>query len=103
MFEELTSQLLSPQGLLVEGPDATAYVRAAAHAVGAAYDLAPSVAAERLGHDVVTVVGSGPAAVEVARLLRSAGVGEVRPGRWRGRGRADLAIVAPVGDELEEV
>jgi bacteriocin biosynthesis cyclodehydratase domain-containing protein len=100
---DLALELLSSHGLLVEGPDATVDVRASAHAVAAAYDLAPSAAAVRLGHAVVTVVGSGPAAVEVARLLRSAGVGEVRPGRWRGRGRADLAIVAPAADELDEV
>jgi len=78
-------------------------VRTPAHAVAATFDLTPAVAAERLGGAVVGVVGSAPAGVEIARLLRASGVGDVQRSRWKARERFDLAVVTPAGNELEQV
>ena len=88
---ELALGLLAAHHLLVEGPDAARELRAAAHAVAAAYDLPPAVAAERLGGARIGVVGRSPAGVEIARLLHAAGIGEVvrllMAGWTRGRPR----------------
>jgi bacteriocin biosynthesis cyclodehydratase domain-containing protein len=96
-------ELLAGRGLVVDGPDAPVHVREAAHAVAAAYGLAPAVAAERLGAASVALIGDSPCLVEVARLLWLAGVAEVRRGSWQGRGRADLTVVAPAPDELDRL
>ncbi len=66
-------ETLAAHGLLLEGPDAELEERSAAHAVAAAFDLVPSVAAGRLRAGVVGVVGSSPAGAEIARLLRLSG------------------------------
>jgi len=95
--------VLAEHGLLVEGPPLTPELRAAAHAVAAAYGIAPGVAARRLQGAVVGVVGSAPAALEIARLLRLAGIGGVRRSRWHGREPVDVAVVVPAGDELERL
>ena len=79
----------------VIGPDAPPDVRVTAHAVASAYDLAPSVAAGRLREAVVGVVGSSALGSEIARLLRLAGVGEVRRVRWLRPGKNDIVVVAP--------
>src|SRR5206468_4099322 len=60
----------------------------------------PAEAAGRLRNAAVGVVGSGPARLVVARLLAAAGIGAVRRLGWSGRGRADLAVLAPAADEL---
>ncbi len=96
-------ELLAERGLIVDGPDAPVRVREAAHAVAAAYGLAPAVAAERLGAASVALVGDSACLVEVARLLCAAGVAEVRRSSWRGRVRADLTVVAPAPDELDRL
>jgi bacteriocin biosynthesis cyclodehydratase domain-containing protein len=95
-------ETLSSHDLLVEGPDAAAEVRSAAHAVAAAFDLAPSVAAERLAAGIVGIVGSSTASVEVARLLRLSGAGVRRIRRRRSAG-IDFAVVAPARDEPHEL
>lgn len=100
---DLALETLSSHGLLVEGPDVSAGMQAAAHAVASTFDLAPAVAAERLAVAAVDVVGSSPAGVEIVRLLRASGVGRVSRGRWKGSSRVDLAVVAPAVDELEEL
>jgi bacteriocin biosynthesis cyclodehydratase domain-containing protein len=72
--------------------------------VAAAYGLAPAVAAERLGAASVALVGGGGSCLgEIARLLCAAGLAEVRRSSWRGRGRADLAVVVPAADELDRL
>jgi bacteriocin biosynthesis cyclodehydratase domain-containing protein len=96
-------ELLAERGLVIDGPDAPVRVREAAHAVAAAYGLAPAVAAARLGAASVALVGGATCLGEIARLLCAAGVAEVRRGSWRGRGRADLAVVAPAADELDRL
>jgi bacteriocin biosynthesis cyclodehydratase domain-containing protein len=96
-------ELLAERGLVIDGPDAPLRLREAAHAVAAAYGLAPAVAAERLGAASVALVGGNRSLVEVARLLCAAGVVEVRRSSWRGRGRADLTVVAPAPDELDRL
>jgi bacteriocin biosynthesis cyclodehydratase domain-containing protein len=100
---DLALEVLATHDLLVEGPDVGPDLRNAAHAVAAAYGISPTVAEERLSGAVVDVVGSAPAAAEIARLLRLCGLGTVRRGRGRPRGRADLAVVAFGGDELEQL
>ncbi len=96
-------ELLAERGLVIDGPDAPTRVRAAAHAVAAAYGLAPAVAAERLGASSVALVGGSPCLLEIARLLWSAGVAGVCRSSWRGRGRADLTVVAPAPDEFDRL
>jgi bacteriocin biosynthesis cyclodehydratase domain-containing protein len=96
-------ELLAARGLVVEGPEAPVSVRDAAHAVAAAYGLTPARAAERLGAASVALVGSGACLFDIARLLCAAGVGELRRSSWRGRGRADLTVVAPALDELDRL
>jgi bacteriocin biosynthesis cyclodehydratase domain-containing protein len=97
---ELALETLASHGLLVEGPEVRPGLRAAAHGLASAFDLAPAVAAERLGGAAVDVVGSSPAGAEIGRLLRASGVGRVSRGRWKGSGHVDLAVVAPAVDEL---
>ena len=96
---DLALETLAAHGLLVEGPDAAPDVRVTAHAVASAYDLAPSVAAGRLRGAVVGVVGSSALGFEIARLLRLAGVGEVRRVRWLRPGENDIVVVAPAAYE----
>jgi len=96
-------EVLAAHELLVEGPPAPPELRDAAHAVAAAFRVAPEVAAGRLRAAVVGVVGSAPSAVEIARLLRLSGIGGVRRCRWQARDRVDLAVVAPAGDELDRL
>jgi bacteriocin biosynthesis cyclodehydratase domain-containing protein len=96
-------ETLASHGVLIEGPAAPPDVRPAAHALAAAFDLTPSVAAERLRGGSVGVVGSSAAGVEVARLLRLCGLGEVRrirPGRYMS---VDLAVVVAAAGELEAI
>jgi bacteriocin biosynthesis cyclodehydratase domain-containing protein len=100
---ELAVATLAEHGAVVEGPDAAREIRPAAHAAAAAWGLGPRVAAERLRAATVDVVGSSPAGVEIARLLRLAGVGELRAGSWRCRGSADLAVVSPAPDEFDRL
>jgi bacteriocin biosynthesis cyclodehydratase domain-containing protein len=92
--------VLASHGLLVEGPDADEGGRPAAHALAAAFGLTPAAAAERLAAARVGVVGSGPAGVEVGRLLHASGVADVRRLSWRGGHEVDLAVVAPGRDEV---
>jgi bacteriocin biosynthesis cyclodehydratase domain-containing protein len=96
-------ELLTERGLIVDGPDAPLGVRGAAHAVAAAHGISPAEAAERLGAASVALVGGSPGLVEIARLLWSAGVAEIRRDSWRGRRRADLTVVAPAPDELDRL
>jgi bacteriocin biosynthesis cyclodehydratase domain-containing protein len=95
--------LLADHGAVIEGPDAPAEIREAARAVAAGHRLRPAEAAARLRSATVGVVGSGPARLDVARLLAAAGIGAVRRLGWSGRGRADLALLAPAADELERL
>jgi bacteriocin biosynthesis cyclodehydratase domain-containing protein len=96
-------EVLAANDLLVEGPDAPPDLRQAAHAVAAAYELAPGVAEARLRNAAVEIVGSAAAAAEIARLIRSSGIRDVRRCRWRGSGRVDLALVVPAADEFDRI
>ena len=78
-------------GLLVEGPDAPR-AREPRPAVAAAYDLAPAVAAERLGGARIGVVGRSPAGVD-DRAAASRGRG--RRGRPPARGGLDARSTSP--------
>jgi bacteriocin biosynthesis cyclodehydratase domain-containing protein len=100
---ELAIETLAEHDAVVEGPDAPRDLRAAAHAAAGLWRLTPAAAAQRLEAGSVELVGSSAATVEIARLLRLAGVGEVRRGSWRGRGIVDLAVVAPGPDELDRL
>jgi bacteriocin biosynthesis cyclodehydratase domain-containing protein len=100
---ESALELLTERGVVVAGPDAPAERREQARAAAAAYGLTPTAAAERLEAARVGVVGGGEAALELARLLHAAGIGGVRRLGWRGRGRVDLAVVAPAPDELDRL
>jgi bacteriocin biosynthesis cyclodehydratase domain-containing protein len=94
-------ETLASHGLLVEGPVAPPDVRPAANAVAAAFDLDPSVAAERLRAGSVGVAGSSPSGTEVAELLRLCGLGRVRRIRPRRRAPVDLLVVAAAADEVD--
>ena len=100
---ERSLELLCANGLLVEGPDVGAESSSAARAVAAAYELSPSVAAERLGQATVGIVGSSLAGAAVARLLRAAGVGAVERLAWHEDMPVDLAVVAPSPVEVAEL
>src|SRR5439155_1548874 len=90
-------------GVVIAGPDAPPGVRDDARAVAAVHRLTPALAADRLRSASVGVVGSGSARLDVARLIAAAGIGDVRRLGWSGRGRADLAVVAPAADELDRL
>jgi bacteriocin biosynthesis cyclodehydratase domain-containing protein len=94
-------QMLADHGLLTEGPDAPPESRRAAHAVAAAFGLAPTEAATRLGSAVVSVVGSAPTGLEVARLLHAEGIGSVMQDAWVGSVAADLVVVTPAPNEVD--
>lgn len=94
-------ETLAEHGLLTEGPDVPPESRRTAHAVAAAYGLAPADAARRLGVAVVTVVGSAPTGLEVARLLHAEGIGSVKQDAWLGSVAADLVVVTPSADEAD--
>jgi bacteriocin biosynthesis cyclodehydratase domain-containing protein len=94
-------ETLALHGVLVEGPPAPAAVRPAAHAVAAAFDLAPTVVADRLRTSSVGVVGTSAAGAEVARLLRLSGIGAVHRLRLGRRPAVDLAVFAAEVDELD--
>jgi bacteriocin biosynthesis cyclodehydratase domain-containing protein len=99
-------ELLGTNGLLVEGPTPAASDCPAALVVAAAYGLSPTDAAGRLRSASLGVVGSSRAGIEVARLLHSAGVGEVRALDWDGSSSIDgpdLAVVAPAPDEVSKL
>ena len=100
---EAALDLLAGHGVVIDGPDAPPDVRDAARAVAAVHRLTPALAADRLRSASVGVVGSGPARLDVARLLAAAGIGDVRRLGWSGRGRADLAVLAPAADELDRL
>jgi bacteriocin biosynthesis cyclodehydratase domain-containing protein len=98
---ELALETLAECGLLTEGPDAPLESRRTAHAVAAAYSLAPAVAAKRLETAVVAVVGSAPIGIEIARLLHAEGIGTVRRDGWRSSAAADLVVVTPAADQVD--
>lgn len=100
---EAALALLREQGLVVDGPDAAAELRAAARTAAAAHGLTPAAAAERLRGATVGVVGSGVARLDVVRLLAAGGVQNVRRRSWTGRGASDLTILVPAGDELDRL
>jgi bacteriocin biosynthesis cyclodehydratase domain-containing protein len=99
---ELALDVLARHDLLVEGPPAPE-PRAAAHALAAEFALAPALARDRLTTAAVAVVGTSPAAAEVARLLRLAGVADVRRASWRRRVDVAVAVVAPAADEVDRL
>jgi bacteriocin biosynthesis cyclodehydratase domain-containing protein len=100
---ERALETLSSHGLLAEGPAAPPEIREAAHAIAAGHGLSPTEAAKRLESATVGIVGSGARGVEVARLLRLAGAGEVRRVSWRRGAEVALTVVAPAADELDAV
>ena len=100
---EAALELLTAHGLVVDGPDAPADLRAPARSAAAAYGLAPTVAAERLRRGTVGLVGTGGLRLDVLRLLAASGLREVRRLGWRGRGRAELVVVVPAADELDRL
>jgi bacteriocin biosynthesis cyclodehydratase domain-containing protein len=96
-------ELLSARGVVVEGPDAPREERVAVHAAAAAYGLTPAESGERLRSATAGFVGAGSAGPEILRFLHAAGIGGLRHLAWHGRGRCDLAIVAPAPDELDRL
>lgn len=92
---------LAAHGLLADGPSAPAEVRETAHAFAASHALSPADAADRLARGTVGIVGSGGRGIEVARLLRLAGVREVRRVSWRRGADVPLTVVAPAADEVD--
>jgi bacteriocin biosynthesis cyclodehydratase domain-containing protein len=100
---ERALETLAAHGVLTEGPPAPSDIRAAAHALAAAHQLAPSLAAERLRGASIGVAGGAAAGADVARLLRLAGVDNVRPVSWRRGADVDVTVVAPAADELDRL
>ncbi|HWB23279.1 MAG TPA: TOMM precursor leader peptide-binding protein [Gaiellaceae bacterium] len=94
---------LQRHGLLVDGPEAPSRNRDTADALAAAYSLAPAVVAARLDAAVIGVVGGSSTGVEVARLLRAAGVGETRRVSWEEPAIGDLTVVAPAAGEIRRL
>ena len=95
-----TLELLAENGLLVEGPEAGGVD---AVAIAAAYRIAPSLAAERLRDARIGVVGDAGVGLDVARLLRRAGAGEVTRLEWSSADAVDLAVVTPAPGDSERV
>lgn len=96
--------LLAGKGLLVAGPPlrCAGEARAAAEQLAAAAGLAPASVAARIASARVGVAGAARAAGETARLLRRAGIGELRRRALTGApGDDDLVVVAPAQGELE--
>lgn len=100
---EAALDLLTSHGLIVDGPDAPADLRAPVRNAAAAYGLAPTVAAERLRRGTVGLVGTGELRLDVVRLLAASGLRDVRRLGWRGRGHAGLVVVVPAADELDRL
>jgi bacteriocin biosynthesis cyclodehydratase domain-containing protein len=100
---ERALELLTANGLLLEGDDGSAVRDANADALAAGYGIPPAVVAERLRSATVGVVGESPAGAEVARLLHRSGVGRVVHVRWEVGAEVDLAVVAPDRDESPRV
>jgi bacteriocin biosynthesis cyclodehydratase domain-containing protein len=100
---EAALELLSEHGVVVDGPDAPADLRAAARRAAAAFRLTPVAASDRLRAATVGVVGSGGARLDLVRLLDAAGIRDLRRLGWGGRGRVDLAILAPAADEFDRL
>jgi len=100
---EAALELLTAPGVVVDGPDAPADLRAPARRAASAYGLAPAVAAERLRRATVALVGTGELRLDVVRLLAATGLRNLRRLGWRGRGRADLVVVTPAADELDRL
>jgi bacteriocin biosynthesis cyclodehydratase domain-containing protein len=89
-------RLLRPEGVVVDGPPVADEEALREAALGC---VPPSLAAHRLSRARVTLVGSGPLAEEVARLLP----GRLRRIDWDEPPRAELAVVAPSAAELPEL
>jgi bacteriocin biosynthesis cyclodehydratase domain-containing protein len=100
---EQALETLAAHELLAEGPAAPTDVRTAAHALAAAHKLAPTVAAERLRGASVAVAGAAATGADVARLLRLAGVRDVRRVSWRRGAEVELTVVVPGADELDRL
>jgi bacteriocin biosynthesis cyclodehydratase domain-containing protein len=94
---------LAEHDLLVAGPDVPPARRQASHAAAAAFALTPAEALARLEAASVDVVGAAPAGADVARLLRLAGIGDVRHRSWRRAQGGGLVVVAPAADELDRL
>jgi bacteriocin biosynthesis cyclodehydratase domain-containing protein len=100
---EAALRLLAEHGVVVDGPDAPADVRDGARSAAAAFGISPSAAADSLRSAALGVVGSGEIRADLLRLLGAVGFRNLRRLRWRGRGRVDLAILAPAADELDRL
>ncbi|MEI8105642.1 MAG: TOMM precursor leader peptide-binding protein [Actinomycetes bacterium] len=96
---EQAIDVLGAHGVLSEGAPADEGTRAAAHLLAAARGLAPSLVGERLAGCNVGIAGRSASSVEIARLLRLAGVGDVRRVSWRGDSEVGFVITAPAPDE----
>jgi hypothetical protein len=97
---------LNAGGVLAEGPPLPADLPrnvAAASSYLATYfhGVSPAQVHEKLEASTAVVVGAGPLGVEIARLLRSSGLGNVeRADRLPEPAPATLPIAAPAPDEV---
>jgi bacteriocin biosynthesis cyclodehydratase domain-containing protein len=97
---------LNAGGVLAEGPPLPADLPrnvAAASSYLATYfhGVSPAQVHEKLEASTAVIVGAGPLGVEIARLLRSSGLGNVeRADRLPEPAPATLPIAAPAPDEL---
>jgi bacteriocin biosynthesis cyclodehydratase domain-containing protein len=98
--------LLEDRGLLAAGPppDCGGELAATVGYLAATGGLAPAVVAGRIADACVGLVGEGAAAVEVARVLRRAGVPRIERRGWDDAGAGDdLVVVAPGSEERARV
>jgi bacteriocin biosynthesis cyclodehydratase domain-containing protein len=94
---------LTAAGLLVEGPSEPPGGPAAAGMLASAFALSPAGAAERLRTARVGIAGAAPAAVQIGRLLRAAGVGELQRLELERPAPVDFAVVAPDAGDVDEL
>jgi bacteriocin biosynthesis cyclodehydratase domain-containing protein len=95
--------VLAERGLLVDGPPEPEGAHTVARFLAASVGRTEAGLAGALGAARVAVAGSGPAAAETARALRSAGVGDVVHGDWSELPACDLAVAAPAPEEVAEL
>jgi bacteriocin biosynthesis cyclodehydratase domain-containing protein len=95
--------VLDEHRLLIDGEAAPDGEDSVARLLAASARRSDAVVAQRLAACSVAVAGRGRAAVEVARALHGAGIGNVFRAGWNEAPLADLAVAAPAADEVSRL
>jgi bacteriocin biosynthesis cyclodehydratase domain-containing protein len=92
--------VLTERRLLLDGPPAPDGEHTVARLLAASVGKPETGLGQALEDARVAVAGAGPAAVESARALRAAGIGEVVRADWSAVPACDLAVAAPAPEEV---